>query len=80
MGLDATVYAHRDHLPIDVADAQARVDEETGEVYFDDPSLAPPGLEFVALEKQLGNVAMIHYLAGKIKDVPDAASASNLSC
>lgn len=76
MGLDARVYIHRDHLPIDVADSQARVDEETGEVFFDDPSLVPPGLEFVALEKSLGNVAMIHYLAEKIKDVLNEASAS----
>ena len=76
MGLDATVYVHRDHLPFDVDDSQARVDEETGEVFFDDPALEPPGVEFVALAKRLGNIDMIHYLAKKIKDVLDDASAS----
>ena len=74
MSLDARVYVHRDKLPIDVDDLRAYVEEETGEVFFDDPSAIPRELELVALDKRLGNVSMVHWLVKQIKDVLGSGS------
>jgi hypothetical protein len=80
MGLDAKVYIRRDKLPFEVDARKARVDDQTGEVYFDDPTDAPRSPEaFVAVHKRLGNAAAISFLAEEIKKALDEDALSFLT-
>ena len=77
MGLDAKVYIRRDNLPFEVDARKARVDDQTGEVYFDDPTDAPRSPEaFVAVHKRLGNATTISFLAEEIKKALDEDALS----
>jgi hypothetical protein len=78
MGLDARVYLHRNNLPIGLDASQARVDDETGEVYFEQSSGAPQELSLVALDKRLGNASLIHFLAEQVQGVFGTTSKSLL--
>ena len=73
MGLEAVVYVHRDKLPPTVMDELPCIDEQTGEVYFEDPEIAKkhPKNTFTAIRKSLGNVAMIGALRGEISRAAD---------
>jgi hypothetical protein len=70
MGLDAVVYLHRDNLPLNVS-GFPNIDDETGEIYFEDPKLAKqhPADLFTAIHKNLGNIAMIAALRAEVGKV-----------
>ena len=78
MGLTARVYTNKNKLLSEIQSSETHVDDETGEIFFDDPTRAPPESELVALEKRLGNVALIHSLAEEIRSVVPTKSESFL--
>lgn len=71
MGLDAVVYIHEDNLPLTVKSDVSFTDEQTGEVYFEDPGFVRryPKSTFTAVQKNLGNIAMISALRNEIEKV-----------
>ena len=71
MGLDAVVYVHEDNLPLTVKDDDPHTDDQTGEVYFEDPRLVEKHRRstFTAVNKNLGNIAMIGALRNEIANV-----------
>ena len=79
MGLDAVVYRHINNLEIDRADKEkALIDEERGEVYFEDPEMARKygHRPFIAIEKRLGNIAAIGAIDQEIVSVIGGAPST----
>lgn len=74
MSLEAVVYKHARNLGLD--NDGAFLDDETGEVYFEDPELARQFTEdtFIAVRKRLGNIAMIDTLYSEIAGILGANS------
>lgn len=69
MSLEAVVYKHARNIGLD--NRGAFLDDETGEVYFEDPELAKQFTEdtFIAIRRRLGNVAMIDTLYSEIVEI-----------
>ena len=78
MGLDAGVYVHRRNLPFELRASHPRIDAETGEVCFADSTKVPQGVEFVAVEMRLGNLALIAALREQIRTIFGSDSNSLL--
>lgn len=72
MGLNAVVYVNRKRLSLNQEDnSSAKMDEQTGEVYFDDPNLMDkyPANMFTAIHKRLGNANMIAEIVDKLSTI-----------
>ncbi len=76
MGLDAVVYLKKDKLPFDADALGALLDVPTGEYYFLDPELDRkfPSNTRRAVEKRIGNIAMVSYLRDQAEQVLDKNS------
>jgi hypothetical protein len=68
MGLDATVYKNKAHLPSDPEIQGAQIDPTTGELYYADEleRKYPPDF-FKATNKRLGNIANVYALREEIE-------------
>lgn len=74
MGLDARVYRKKDNLPVDPDQLRAPLDRVTGEYYFEDSEKQLPPGSLVAVEKRIGNVALVAELRHAAEKVLDQDS------
>src|SRR5689334_4823177 len=82
MGLDAVVYRNKRIFTLEAEFAAARVDETTGEVYFEDSSQQGgyPTDTFIAAKKRLGNVTTIDHLRDGIRQAVGDRGAPTIQC
>ena len=81
MGLDAAVYRRLEELPFTKEDLRAiAVDPRTGQVDFEDGALFKAWSDRVkAVEKRIGNIALVNLLKSELERILGPSSSANLS-
>ncbi len=76
MGLDAVVYRSKKNLPFDADALGATLDSSTGEYCFSDPAVERefPLETRIALEKRIGNIALVAALRDEAEQALDENS------
>lgn len=73
MGLNAVVYVYKNNLALNQEESFVKIDEHTGEVYFEDLHIAQryPSSMFIAINKRLGNIDAVTALRDEILKIID---------
>lgn len=80
MGLDAAVYRRLDELPFTKEDLRSiGVDPRTGQLDFEDAALFKAwGDKVKAVEKRIGNIALVSYLKAEVERILGHSSSQTI--